>query len=88
MAGMLTRMDVSSSGLVLRPSWRFLMRHPAHFIAFGGGAGLAPFVVMGTWQAYGKENLIGSYWRWLIPANAPRRGSEPLGPSECQRADL
>ena len=33
--------------IVLRPSWRFVLRHPAHFIAFGGGAGLAP-VAPGT----------------------------------------
>lgn len=40
----------TSTGLVLRPSWRFLLRHPAHFIAFGGGAGLAPLApgTMGT----------------------------------------
>jgi phosphatidylglycerophosphatase A len=24
------------------PSWRFVLRHPAHFIAFAGGVGLAP----------------------------------------------
>jgi phosphatidylglycerophosphatase A len=41
---------MSSTGLVLRPSWRFLLRHPAHFIAFGGGAGLVPLApgTMGT----------------------------------------
>jgi len=27
-----------------RPGFRFLFRHPAHFIAFGGGLGLAPVV--------------------------------------------
>ena len=37
-----------STDLVLRPSWRFVLRHPAHFIAFGGGVGLAPFAP-GTW---------------------------------------
>jgi phosphatidylglycerophosphatase A len=26
-----------------RPGARFIVRHPAHFIAFGGGAGLAPY---------------------------------------------
>jgi phosphatidylglycerophosphatase A len=34
--------------LVLRPSWRFLLGHPAHLIAFGFGVGLAP-VAPGTW---------------------------------------
>jgi phosphatidylglycerophosphatase A len=29
--------------LVLKPSWRFVLGRPAHFIAFGFGAGLAPF---------------------------------------------
>lgn len=28
--------------LLARPSWRFLFRHPAHLVAFGCGAGLAP----------------------------------------------
>ena len=37
-----------STDLVLRPSWRFVLSHPAHFLAFGGGAGLAPFAP-GTW---------------------------------------
>lgn len=34
---------MQSIGLTARPSWRFLFRHPAHFIAFGAGAGLAPY---------------------------------------------
>ena len=34
--------------LVLRPSWRFLLSHPAHLVAFGFGAGLVP-VAPGTW---------------------------------------
>ncbi|MGH8660584.1 MAG: phosphatidylglycerophosphatase A family protein [Burkholderiales bacterium] len=44
--------------LVLRPSWRFLLRHPAHFIAFGLGAGLAP-VAPGTW---GTLLALPIYW--------------------------
>ena len=28
--------------LALRPSWRFLLRHPAHLVALGFGAGLVP----------------------------------------------
>ncbi len=28
---------------IVRPSLRFVYRHPAHFIAFGGGIGLIPF---------------------------------------------
>jgi phosphatidylglycerophosphatase A len=37
-----------TSDLVLRPSWRFLLSHPAHLVAFGFGAGLIP-VAPGTW---------------------------------------
>ncbi|HSD99989.1 MAG TPA: phosphatidylglycerophosphatase A [Burkholderiales bacterium] len=44
--------------LVLRPSWRFLLRHPAHFIAFGLGAGLMPFAP-GTW---GTLLALPVYW--------------------------
>jgi phosphatidylglycerophosphatase A len=44
--------------LVLRPSWRFLLRHPAHLIAFGFGAGLAP-AAPGTW---GTLLALPVYW--------------------------
>lgn len=39
---------------VLRPGWAFVLRHPAHFIAFGGGAGLSPAApgTMGTLLAF------------------------------------
>ena len=37
-----------STDLVLRPSWRFLLSHPAHLVAFGFGAGLV-LVAPGTW---------------------------------------
>lgn len=53
--------------LVLRPSWRFVLRHPAHFIAFGGGVGLAPFAP-GT---FGTLLALPLYWwigRQLEPA--------------------
>jgi phosphatidylglycerophosphatase A len=53
--------------LVLRPSWRFVRRHPAHFIAFGGGIGLVPFAP-GTW---GTLVAFPLYWianRFLAPA--------------------
>jgi phosphatidylglycerophosphatase A len=40
--------------LVLRPNWRFLLSRPAHFVAFGFGAGLAPFApgTVGTLLAF------------------------------------
>jgi phosphatidylglycerophosphatase A len=31
-----------SADLIVRPTWRFMLRHPAHVIALGFGAGLAP----------------------------------------------
>ena len=47
-----------TADLVLRPSWRFLVRHPAHAIAFGFGVGLAP-VAPGTW---GTLLAVPVYW--------------------------
>ena len=44
--------------LVLRPSWRFLLSRPAHFIAFGFGAGLVP-VAPGT---FGTLLAFPLYW--------------------------
>lgn len=35
---------ITSAPDILRPGWAFVLRHPAHFIAFGGGAGLSPAV--------------------------------------------
>ena len=32
----------TSATNILRPGWKFILSHPAHFIAFGGGAGLSP----------------------------------------------
>ena len=47
-----------SADLVLRPSWRFLLSHPAHFVAFGFGAGLVP-IAPGTW---GTLLALPIYW--------------------------
>src|SRR5262249_20529028 len=62
-AGILAVSDIptmSDTGLILRPSWRFLLRHPAHFIAFGGGVGLAPVApgTFGTLLALPLHSLI------------------------------
>ena len=41
-----------------RPSWRLVLGHPARIIAFGGGAGLAPFAP-GT---FGTLLALPIYW--------------------------
>jgi phosphatidylglycerophosphatase A len=58
--------DLSSSGLVRRPSWRFVFRHPARFIAFGGGAGLLP----GAPGTFGTLLALPLYWL-VAPRLAP-----------------
>ena len=48
----------------VRPDWAFLLRHPAHFIAFGGGVGLIP-AAPGT---FGTLLALPLYWAispWL-----------------------
>jgi len=40
---------------IVRPTVRFMLAHPAHFIALGGGSGLAP-IAPGT---------VGTLWAWL-----------------------
>jgi phosphatidylglycerophosphatase A len=39
-----------------RPSAAFMRRHPAHLVAFGFGAGLAPLA----------PGTVGSLWAWLV----------------------
>lgn len=39
-----------------RPTWRFMLRHPAHAIALGLGAGLSP-------KAPGT---VGTLWAWVV----------------------
>lgn len=46
------------SDLILRPGWRFVFSRPAHFIAFGFGAGLVP-VAPGT---FGTLLAFPLYW--------------------------
>ena len=54
---------VSPPGVPL--SWRFALRHPAHFIALGGGCGLVPFA----------PGTAGTLLAWLVYALlAPARG--------------
>jgi len=38
-----------------RPGWRFLLAHPAHFIAMGGGSGLSRLA----------PGTVGTLWAWV-----------------------
>lgn len=55
-----------------RPSWRFLVRHPAHLVALGFGAGLTPFApgTAGTLLAFPLHWLLapclGAYELLLV----------------------
>jgi phosphatidylglycerophosphatase A len=51
-----------SADILLRPTWRFVLSRPAHFIAFGFGAGLMPFApgTWGTLLAFPLFWLLGS----------------------------
>jgi phosphatidylglycerophosphatase A len=55
-----------STGLVLRPSWRFLLSHPAHLVAFGFGVGLLP-VAPGTWGTLLALPVFLLVSPWLEP---------------------
>lgn len=46
----------------MRPDLKFLLSHPAHFIALGFGAGLAPFAA-GTW---GTLAAFPIYWLLVL----------------------
>jgi phosphatidylglycerophosphatase A len=57
--------------VILRPGFRFVFSHPAHFIAFGFGAGLSPFApgTAGTLVGFPLFWLIGSHyspWEMLV----------------------
>jgi phosphatidylglycerophosphatase A len=49
-----------------RPTWNFVYRHPAHFIAFGGGIGLAP-QAPGTFGTLAAFPLFWVLERHLAP---------------------
>lgn len=49
-----------------KPSWRLLLRHPAHFIAFGGGVGLVP-IAPGTFGTLLAFPLFWVVSPWLGP---------------------
>lgn len=39
---MTTSADLPTSELRVQPTWRFILSHPAYFVAFGFGSGLFP----------------------------------------------
>ena len=47
--------DFPAAAPMRRPTARFMLAHPAHFVALGAGSGLAP-VAPGT---------VGTLWAWL-----------------------
>ncbi len=49
----------------IKPDWRFVMQHPAHFLAFGLGSGLSPVApgTMGTLLAIPLYVALA----WLLP---------------------
>ena len=53
-------------GALVKPNLRFLFRHPAHFIAFGGGVGLSP-AAPGTFGTL----LAIPLFNWIAPQLAP-----------------
>ncbi|MCZ2405562.1 MAG: phosphatidylglycerophosphatase A [Burkholderiales bacterium] len=56
-----------------RPGVRFLLAHPAHFLALGAGAGLSP-VAPGT---------VGTLWAWLAFGVLQRWFPTPLAMGLC-----
>ena len=48
-------LPVTGSQAPLRPSVKFLLNHPAHFMALGFGSGLSPFA----------PGTAGTLWAWL-----------------------
>ncbi len=50
--------------IILQANWQFITRHPAHFLAFGFGAGLAP-KAPGTWGTLVALPLYYGLMLWL-----------------------
>ncbi|MDR3391000.1 MAG: phosphatidylglycerophosphatase A [Sulfuriferula sp.] len=65
---------------ILRADWHFLMRHPAHFFAFGFGSGLAPIApgTFGTLAAvplyYGLASVLNAGQLYAVIALAALAG--------------
>ncbi len=59
--------EVGGSRVGSVASWRFLVRNPAHFIALGAGAGLAPYTpgTLGTLLAWFIYVLVPPHDAWL-----------------------
>ena len=64
--------DTATDAPLLRPTWRFLLAHPAHFIALGAGAGLSRIApgtagTLWAWVAFLLlQPLLPSPWAWGV----------------------
>jgi phosphatidylglycerophosphatase A len=61
-------MSDAPSAAPIRPTWRFMLRHPAHWMALGFGSGLSP-------KAPGTA---GTLWAWLVYVLVDPYMSAPL----------
>ena len=59
-------LDAGGPGAMERPTWRFMLSHPAHLVALGFGSGLSPVApgTAGTLWAWVAWLLLA---RWLTP---------------------
>ena len=60
-------LDADHPGAMERPTWRFMLSHPAHLVALGFGSGLSPMApgTAGTLWAWVAWLLLA---RWLTPS--------------------
>ncbi len=64
--------DTAPDAPLLRPTWRFLLAHPAHFIALGAGSGLSRIApgtagTLWAWVAFLLlQPLMLSPWSWAV----------------------
>ena len=69
------RDDGAHAGAAQRASLRFMLRHPAHWIALGFGSGLAPKApgTVGTLWAWAAflvlDRWLGGAWGWVLLAS-------------------
>lgn len=66
----MTTLEPGQSAYVNKPTARFMLSHPAHWIAQGFGSGLAPFMpgTFGTLFAWLSFNVLSSRWPAVFTA--------------------